>query len=73
MAMFYGWENVSGSAFIKGKNLKKIWDIFPSIEHRHGHFWEFFAFSHLSNVHAYWTAPGNNYINLSVLSENFIF
>ena len=23
MAMFYGWENVSGSAFIKGKNLKK--------------------------------------------------
>ena len=22
MAMFYGWENVSGSAFIKGKNLK---------------------------------------------------
>ena len=26
------------------------WDIFPSIEHRHGHFWEFFAFSHLSSV-----------------------
>jgi len=24
MAMFYGWENVSGSAFIKGKNLKKF-------------------------------------------------
>ena len=23
MAMFYGWENASGSAFIKGKNLKK--------------------------------------------------
>ena len=24
------------------------WDIFPSVEHRHGHFWEFFAFSALS-------------------------
>ena len=24
MAMFYGWENVSGSVFIKGKNLKKF-------------------------------------------------
>ena len=23
MAMFYGWENDSGLAFIKGKNLKK--------------------------------------------------
>ena len=23
MAMFYGWENASGSAFIKGKNSKK--------------------------------------------------
>ena len=22
--MFYGWENASGLAFIKGKNLKKI-------------------------------------------------
>ena len=24
MAMFYGWENAIGSAFIKGKNLKKF-------------------------------------------------
>jgi len=23
MAMFYGWESASGSAFVKGKNLKK--------------------------------------------------
>ena len=27
------------------------WDIFPSVEHRHGHILEFFAFSHLSNEH----------------------
>ena len=26
------------------------WDIFPSVEHRHGHFWEFFAFSALSSI-----------------------
>ena len=25
MAMFYGWENASGSALIEGKNLKKIY------------------------------------------------
>ena len=25
-------------------------DIFPPVEHRHGHFWEFFAFSALSTV-----------------------
>ena len=24
MAMFYGWENAIGSAFIKGKNLKNF-------------------------------------------------
>ena len=24
MAMFYGWENASGSAFIEGKNFKKF-------------------------------------------------
>ena len=33
------------------------WDIFPSVEHRHGHFWEFFAFSALSTTHLSWQCP----------------